>query len=333
MKHIYLLFLFFTTCIFSQETYYTSDPNSVDFNLKGINLKTALENKIRNNTTSIPYTDSGFFDTWDALQLTDVNPTNNSEVLLIYGWEDGSDGDVTNDRERDINNYGGSNGQWNREHVFAKSLATPSLDTNNPGPGTDIHNLRASDVQRNNDRGNLLYADGLGNSGKVSSDQYWYPGDEWKGDVARIIMYMYLRYDGDGTDISETQCLPINVGVGNPVGNDPDMIDLFLQWNADDPVSDVERQRNSVSETYQNNRNPFIDDPYLATAIWGGPVAEDTWGILSTNDTATIDFKMYPNPVKNDFLYFSSTEDLKVIVYDVLGKQVEIENINPDKNF
>ena len=331
MKHIYFLFLFITGFIYAQQSYYTTSPNSVDFNLTGIALKTALQTKISNNTTSIPYSSSSF-DTWDALQLTDVNPTNSSEVLLIYGWENGTDGSVTNDRERDINNYGGNTGQWNREHVFAKSLAIPALDTNNPGPGTDIHNLRASDVQWNGARGNLLYADGSGNSGPINSGNNWYPGDEWKGDVARIVMYMYLRYDGNGSSIAETQCLPKNVGIGNSVSNDSDMIDLFLQWNAADPVSDVERQRNAVSETYQNNRNPFIDDPYLATAIWGGSPAEDTWGVLATRTFATLNFKMYPNPVKDNFVYVSSTQDLDVIIYNVLGKTIETKHVSPNNN-
>lgn len=331
MKHIYILLLFITSLAFSQEAYYTTAPNIVDFNLTGINLKTALENKISNNTSSLPYSSSSY-DTWDALMETDVNPTNSSEVLLIYGWENGSDAIITNDRERGINMNGGNVGDWNREHVFPKSLANPSLQTGSPGPGTDIHNLRPSDVQWNGTRGSLKYADGSGNSGNVSGN--WYPGDEWKGDVARIIMYMYLRYNGNGSNTAETQCLPIDVGIGNTVSNDSNMIDLFLQWNVDDPVSDVEKQRNAISETRQGNRNPFIDNPALATVIWGGANAEDRWGnLLSANQYAKTSYKMYPNPVKNNFVYFTSTQKLDIIIYDVLGQQVLIENVSPSKDY
>jgi endonuclease I len=331
MKHIYLFFLLSTSFIFSQEAYYTNAPNAVDFNLTGIPLKNALEIKISNSTTPLPYSSSSF-DTWDALMQTDVNPANSGEVLLIYGWENGSDGDVTNDRERGINSNGGNVGDWNREHVFPKSLATPSLTTGSPGPGTDIHNLRPSDVQWNGTRGSLRFATGSGNAGTVSGG--WYPGDEWIGDVARMMMYMYLRYDGNGSSVAETQCLPGDVGVGSNASTPDDMIDLFIQWNVDDPVSDVEMQRNSVSETRQGNRNPFIDNPALATVIWGGADAEDIWGnLLSTNTFATITYKMFPNPVKDNFVYFTSTQDLDVIIYDVLGKQVLIENITPTKDF
>jgi len=112
-------------------------------------------------------------------------------------------------------------------------------------------------------------------------------------------MYMYLRY-GD-------QCLPINVGVGNPVTSDANMIDLFLQWNADDPVSQFEDNRNTylgnASNTYgQGNRNPFIDNPYLATVIWGGPVAQNRWPTIFL-ETSTFNLanaiSIYPNPSSN----------------------------------
>jgi chitodextrinase len=93
---------------------------------------------------------------------------------------------------------------------------------------------------------------------------------------------MYVRY-GD-------VCLPTVVGVGNS-GSTPDaMIDLFLQWNIEDPVSDLEKVRNNfhenTSNTYaQGNRNPFIDNPYLATRIWGGDDAQDLWGIFISGDS------------------------------------------------
>ena len=70
MKHFYLLLLFISTYTFSQEAYYSNGINNVDFNLTGIDLKNALEIKISNITTPLPYSSSSF-DTWDALKLTD----------------------------------------------------------------------------------------------------------------------------------------------------------------------------------------------------------------------------------------------------------------------
>ncbi|WP_242134917.1 endonuclease [Aestuariivivens marinum] len=324
MKHLYFLFLFISITCFGQleppaelQDYYSG----IDFSETGLTLKTSLSNlTINKHTNILSYG-------WDAIQATDQNPSNASNVLLIYGWEDGSDSDCTNDLERNINLNGGSNCDYNREHIYAKSKATPAMD--NTGPGADGHHIRASDVQRNGERDNLPFADGTGNSGKVNSNTNWYPGDNWKGDVARVIMYMYIRY--------ENQCLPTNIGVGSSASTPDDMIDLFLEWNAEDPVSSYEDNRNAyhVSEnTYaQGNRNPFIDNPYLATLIWGGPVAENRWSSLGVTDKSIVNIRMHPNPTTHNLVYFTTTEKLEVVVYNLLGKKIMSHTINNSKNF
>lgn len=78
-----------------------------------------------------------------------------------------------------------------------------------------------------------------------------------KGDVARIVLYVNMYYDEPISDVGD--------------------IETFLKWNVEDPVSEFELQRNDVIEDAQGNRNPFIDNPYLATLIWGGEPAENTW--------------------------------------------------------
>jgi len=318
MKKIVLLLLLVTTLSFSQETYYLNAPDAVDFTLSGIALKNTLALKISNNTTPLPYSSSNF-DTWDALKLTDEDPINSLNVLLIYNSQS----------EPKTNTVGNGNNSfpavWNREHVYPRSLATPSLTTDDPGPGTDIHNLRPASESVNSSRGNLKFAAGSGNFGTVGSN--WYPGDEWKGDIARMVMYMYLRYDGNGSSIAETQCLPTNVGVGNTVSNDNNMIDLFLQWNAEDPVSDIEKQRNPVSESNQGNRNPFVDNPYLATKIWGGPDAEDIWGTLGIDEIAQRAFTIYPNPSNNNKVIIQSDGVIvkNIALYTITGQQILIK--------
>ncbi|WP_299158102.1 endonuclease [uncultured Tenacibaculum sp.] len=255
------VFLIASLSVFSQQipSYY----NDVNMNQAGTALKDALAVKIIGSHTSILTYTPGV---WNALKQTDIDPTDNTRVVLIYGWND-TDSDITNDRTRGKDNHGGGSGVWNREHVYSKSLANPNLGTT--GPGADAHNLRPCDAQRNSSRSNRKFASGSGNSGATAQGN-WYPGDEWKGDVARMMMYMYLRYGN--------QSLPTGVGVGNTVATDPNMIDLFLQWNAEDPVSDLEKQRNPVLEQLQGNRNPFVDNPAFATQIWGGPQAEDLFG-------------------------------------------------------
>ncbi len=256
------LLLFVVNLTYAQiPTYY----NDVDLTLTGTALKNALTTKITTTHTNfLSYTPG----VWEALMVTDEDPSNASNVLLIYGYND-ADANYVTDRSRSKTANGGSAGtDWNREHTFPKSLGTPNLGTS--GPGADAHHLRPSDVTMNSNRGSLKFIDGSGDAGVTGSG--WYPGDEWKGDVARMIMYMYLRYG--------TRCLPSNVAIGTTNSIDSNMIDLLLEWNVEDPVSDFEKQRNTyhenTSNTYaQGNRNPFIDNPAFATSIWGGTQAED----------------------------------------------------------
>ncbi len=310
LKKIFI-FLFITsfTLVSAQETYY----NDVNLNLSGISLKNALATKIIATHTNLLFYTPGV---WEASKATDVNPDNSSEVLLIYGWENGSDGTIVNDRERGINNNGGSSSKWNREHVFARSLGNPNLGTE--GAGADAHNLRPADVSTNSSRSNKKFATGSGNSGNVTGG--WYPGDEWKGDVARMMMYMYLRYGN--------RCLPTAVGVGSNISTPDNMIDLFLNWNAQDPVSDFEKQRNAFHENTNNNyaqgnRNPFIDNPFLATRIWGGSAAEDTWIIFTGSDdeAPTTPTNVTLNNITTSSINVSwraSTDNVQVTSYDVL---------------
>jgi endonuclease I len=256
--------------------------NGFNFNQTGMALKAALATKITNTHTHLlTYTDI-----WSADQFTDQDPDNSANVLMIYGYG------ASRSRNKSLQcGSGNCNGTWNREHTYAQSLGTPDLGTS--GPGSDAHHLRACDYSLNENRASEKYAAGTGNAHDVTTTT-WYPGDEWKGDIARMMMYMYLRY-GD-------QCLPKNVGVGNTLATDSNMIDLFLQWNADDPVSAVEDQRNtylgSTTNTYrQGNRNPFIDNPYLATLIWGGPAAQNRWpGLANVQFDALEAVGVYPNP-------------------------------------
>jgi endonuclease I/chitodextrinase len=327
-KLLILIFITSYSVSFSQETYY----NDVDLTLYGTQLKDALAAKIiATHTRVLEYTSSGP-DVWDATKVTDDYVALSGDVILFYGWENGSDQDISNDISRDnrLQDIGdGDTYVWNREHVFPKSLANPKLDTDIPGPSTDAHHLRAADRTRNSARNNRKYGRGTGTSNYSTLDFHegldgpntaaWYPGDDWKGDAARMIMYMYLHYG--------SVCLPTAVGVGSKEFTQDEMIDLFLQWNVEDPVSDVEKTRNSYHENTSNyaaqgNRNPFIDNPYLATRIWGGNSAEDTWGIYKNSDTQapTIPANVTLNNISLNSINVSwsaSTDNIGVTGYNV----------------
>jgi len=240
--------------------------NGTNITQTGENLKTSLATLISSNITVLSYTPG----VWNALKQTDLDLSNPKNILLIYGYDD-TDTNIINDRARGVNNNGGNKGDWNREHAYPRSLGNPNLGST--GPGSDAHHLRPSDVEFNSLRNNHPYADGSGNAGLIGGNT-WYPGDEWKGDVARMMMYMYVRYGN--------QCLPNAVGTGTQTYH-PDMMDIFIEWNVEDPVSQIEINRNVLLESIQGNRNPFIDNPAFATAIWGGPQAEDTFNTTNTD--------------------------------------------------
>ncbi len=325
MKKIYSLVLLITATISLGQNGAPASPyyNGFNWTQTGTNLKNALATKI----ISTHVNELSYSQVWNALKIVDLDPTNASNVLLIYGWEDGFDSDVTNDRSRDKNMNGGAVGEWNREHVFAQSLGNPDLGQ--AGPGADAQMLRACDVQRNGTRGNRKFATGSGDSNSVGIN--WYPGDEWKGDCARIIMYMYLRY-GD-------QCLPTYVFTGSPVASDANMLDLLLQWNAEDPVSQYEDIRNTYlgnanNSFGQGNRNPFIDNPYLATVIWGGPVAQNRWpNVFLSNDTFTAlnDVSIFPNPSNDQKINIETEAEIDTIQLITINGQLMMEVKNPTR--
>ena len=292
----------------AQQPYY----NDVDLTATGQDLYQELQDKIEDASGSWSYSDSR-----DALPFTDEDTDNSNNVLLIYGFQD--DNNCNTDRSRDKDEFGGNECDYNREHTFSQSNANPPM-SGSTGIRADPHNLRSSDVRRNGDRGNKKFANGSGNSGDVGSGN-WYPGDEWKGDIARIMMYMYVRY-GD-------RCLPSLNGSGATQGS-TDMLQIYLQWNAEDPVNDFEDQRNTFLEPNYGNRNPFIDNPALATIIWGGPQAEDRWGILGVTSTDFSTVNVYPNPA-DDIIWVENSTSIEPVsfrMYDITGKVVNQSNFN-----
>jgi endonuclease I len=315
VKLLFLLLLPFL-CLAQIPAYYAT----IDFSQTGNNLKNQLTNLITNtHTTFLPYTATGTTDTWDALYQTDLNPNNSSNVLLFYGWDD-TDGDYTNDYSRDKNlscHTSSCSGLWQREHVFPRSLGTPNLGFELAG--SDAHNLRAIDTDRNGARSNRMFEASTSSvMSFITTSGNWYPGDEWRGDVARIIMYMYVRYP--------TQCAATSVGAGS-TNYSVDMPNVFLDWNAADPVSQYEINRNNILQNIQGNRNPFIDNPYLATIIWNGPTAPNPWGSLSTSNQSFSNISIYPTITK-DIVHIINpfNHNYQYAVFNTLGQLIKTNN-------
>lgn len=307
-KKLLLILSFPFFCAAQIPEYYSS----IDFTVTGNALKEQLTELItETHTTELIYTP----DVWNALKQADLDPSNPENVLLIYGYND-ADAIFSNDRRRDKDlscHTSSCNGLWVREHVFPRSLGDPNLEFE--GPGADAHHLRSIDNQMNNSRSNREFEDGSGNAAVLGSGNF-YPGDEWRGDVARMMMYMYVRY--------LDQCDPTVVGIGSTsYSNFGDMPNIFLEWNQEDPVSEYEMNRNVVLQNMQGNRNPFIDNPYLATMIWNGPQAEDTWGVLLVTIDEPNEMIVYPTLTTGVVYIENISAGYQLGLYNNLGQQVQ----------
>ncbi|WP_149181799.1 endonuclease I family protein [Streptomyces sp. TRM49041] len=215
----------------------------------GTALKSALHTII-SDQTKISYSA-----VWTALKNTDQDPADSGNVILLYSG-----------KSRSKSLSGGDVGDWNREHVWAKSHGGFGTAT---GPGTDLHHLRPTDVQINSIRGNKDFDRGgssvSGAPGNYTDSDSFEPRDAVKGDVARMILYMAVRYEGtDGWPDLEP-----NNHVSNGSAPYHGRLSVLKQWNEQDPPDAFERRRNEVIHSaYQHNRNPFIDHPEWVEAIW-----------------------------------------------------------------
>lgn len=230
-----------------------TDPSSYydgTSGLTGSALKAKLHTIISTGVTTLSYDQ-----VWDGIKDVDTDPANPSNVIELYtGWSVPKSSNGT------------GNDDWNREHVWAKSHG--DFGTSN-GPGTDLHHLRPADVTVNSARNNRDFAEGGTQSAEAPGNYYtadsWEPRDADKGDVARMIFYMDVRWEGgDGKPDLE-----VNSVVGN--GTAPYMGKLadLKKWNDEDPPSAFEKTRNEkIFSTWQHNRNPFIDHPEWVDQIW-----------------------------------------------------------------
>lgn len=225
-------------------------------------------------------------------ELTNYNYNDNPYIIKLYA--DYND-DIT--RADRFKNEGASRVSFDKEHIWAQSLGKFGRDG---GAGSDFHALWPSDVRGNQhahnnnnfgvptsgitsyvgDAGGANFPSRtsgtyVGRNGYISgsSHKVFEPIDEYKGDIARAMFYMPVRYatyvdtdhpfldlvDGSPSPVTSTSEIPGLAG---------DLATL-LQWNEDDPVSEHEIRRNNlIFNNYQKNRNPFIDYPDLARVVY-----------------------------------------------------------------
>jgi endonuclease I len=247
--------------------------------LTGDELHTELHNIIKNHTALY------YQDTWEYIIDLDYSSTNSDDVYLFYSQRPhpSNDSDWSGNPIR-------SNDSWNREHIWPRAHGDFGIDEDKVA-GTDLHNLRPTDKSVNHDRWDKDFDDAEIQHSECTdcyySNNYWEPPDVVKGDVARTLFYMDVRYAGE---FEEPDLSLFNgythssVGVGT-MGK----LCTMYRWNVDDPVDSRELERNMGVYELQGNRNPFIENPNFVIDIWGGACDSDfdndgLWAIEDPDD-------------------------------------------------
>lgn len=198
---------------------------------------------------------------WEALDYTDEAPGDPDAVLLLYSGRAHPKADKVSGRLNP--NHGPDS--WNREHVWPRSRGFPDDDAL---AHNDLHHVRAADVTCNADRAALDFDDGgrtLEDCAARRDRDSFEPRDAVKGDVARMVFYMAVRYDGAGAT-ADLELAERPAAGGARLGR----LCTLLRWHEADPVDAVERDRHARIVEVQGNRNPFVDEPDLARRLFAG---------------------------------------------------------------
>ncbi len=252
-------------------------------------LKSEICKLLQQNIEVLAYSDT-IYDTWDALLITDkrMNDAGTAEIVWdMFTDKPAATGEFEFDHCSDRDNGSCSNVEgncYNREHTFARSWWGGTTVYPDDTINFDLHHIAPADKNMNYAKfnyppGNVSSANITGSNGfKVgtnssypcSSMQYFEPIDEYKGDYARMFLFVATRYENEiaswyGSNSNGDCAL---TGAAYP-GYAAWMIDVLLEWHANDGVSQKEIDRNNAVYAIQGNRNPFIDNPQWVGFIWG----------------------------------------------------------------
>ncbi|TNF27106.1 MAG: hypothetical protein EP329_20110 [Deltaproteobacteria bacterium] len=286
----------------------------------GAALRASLHAIIKDHTR-YPYTSTGI-DTWDILELADEDPNDTGRILDVY-------------KNASYPKYGAGNTDYSREHAWPSSFGFPN-DVSSNIPYTDCHMLFLADYGYNSARSNKPYRDcdatcseeptdvnngRGGTTGVYPGESNWRAGafdtgtwETWlgrRGDVARALFYMDVRYEGGFHGVTgyaepdliltDDQALITASQTGsNELVAYMGIRSMLLEWHLQDPVDDVERYKNAVVATYQGNRNPFVDHPEWVGCVFDGTCGGDlppgaVTGLVATAGAAAIDLDWNDN--------------------------------------
>lgn len=300
-----------------QETYYDDIKDVDDYysnaGIEGLKHEQLLSQLATSmNVNHRYYTNYGDIKGANAFSDEDIDITTN--IIDFYtgvSFKNTWDGGVT----------------WNREHVWCKNrsngLYTDVSSDSKRGAGADIHQLKPSFQSVNSSRkdkfysdlnkqGNELMYEGMA-TGNYSNNISFEPRDDIKGDIARILMYMYTHYSSEVStnierlnatdtasssksgDLKITDIIYVESSLASDAWN------IILKWNELDKVDYFEVKRNEYCASVTGVRNPFIDHPEFATMIWdesydGAGALEDIEYFIS-DDTPIQSIDLYHDKI------------------------------------
>lgn len=290
----------------------------------GYTLKTQLATIISNN-----YNDRGYGGLYTTYLTSDKDfyYENDGTLLDMYTEQPtGAECEFTYGTGQDDGTLGNNECErYNREHTVPQSYfasVTPMY--------SDAHFVVPSDKHVNGQRGDLPYGKvnipnwtSLNGSKRGSNLNSGYsagfsgtvfePIDEFKGDIARMLLYFATRYESQlpGFYTSSSSVVKVMFDGTSDHSFSNTFLNILLTWNQQDPVSQREIDRNNAVYARQNNRNPYIDNNNYVTQIWGLPLAVPTFDALST-------VSVYPNPAS----------DVVNISTDITLDEIDIITIN-----
>lgn len=263
-----------------------------------------------------------------------ADPLIPGNILLFYSG-----------RSQDVDKWVSTDAQdgWNREHLWPQSRGV------RPSPmKSDLHALRPTDASINQSRGNLNFDVGGNPQGEAPNTRRdadsFEPRDEIKGDVARAMFYMDLRYEGTGGE-PDLRLLDESTPSGGQTLGD---LCTLLDWHLSDPVDANEQALNDGIESVQGNRNVFVDRPDLALDIFGAECGQDkTLGNVGTRGTSELTIAAWNianlgspgselrgyNRAAADYLRIEeiiSDFDADVIAFQEIGSFAALEAVLPE---
>lgn len=340
-KYLFILSVFPVLAIAQAPAEYYSGTES----LTGYALKTKLHDIISTKTYNYNYDDLK-----TTVNQTDIDKyyENDGTILDIYS-EKPNGPDAYN--YTSVNLIGSANAEglgWNREHMMPQSSFNSAYPMY-----SDLFFVVPTDARINQLRSNYPYGKAgsttyynFTNSSKQASNgtlnatytgRVFEPIDEFKGDIARTLLYFAVRYEGKlGAFNYSTNADPTKDQ--NPLDGSEEKayenwyVAMLLSWHQLDPVSQREIDRNNAVFNFQKNRNPFIDHPEWIASIWNqtpdnvAPATPSSL-LLARNSAYFVNLTWQSNP-ESDVVGYRIYQD-NVLVATSKINSVSIDQLTP----